>query len=212
MREIVVRSGWRDKLEGLTGRRRESWLVAGVAGVAVVAALLMWTRGAPANIAPPAATGVAAGMSSPSPTPTAALFVHVSGAVKRPGVYEFPTGARVADAVESARARSDADLNALNLAEPLSDGVKIDVPKRGEQVVSAMPTPVASSSPVGALVNVNTADQTTLETIPGIGPVTAAAIIDWRTQVGPFSSIDQLLEVSGIGPATLESIRPYVTI
>lgn len=218
MSEIVVRSGWRERLEALTGRRRESWIVAAFAVVVVVVALLMWARGAPAKIAPPATTSDAAAAPASSPaSPASALLVHVAGAVKKPGVYEFPTGARVADAIESAGPRADADLNALNLAEPLSDAVKIDVPKRGELSTSsgAPPppsSPLTSSPSAAALLNVNTADQAALETIPGIGPVTAVAIIDYRTQSGPFTSIEQLLEVSGIGPATLESIRPYVSI
>jgi competence protein ComEA len=215
--EIVIPTGWRERLEALTGRRRDYWIVAGVSAVAVAAALLLWTRGAPAKIAPPATSAESVAASSPAPaSPASAVLVHVAGAVKKPGVYEFPAGARVADAVDSAQPRGDADLNVLNLAEPLTDAMKIDVPRRGEQTaMPAAPTSTAapSSSPGAvAVVNVNTADQIALETIPGIGPVTAAAIIDYRTQAGQFTSIEQLLEVSGIGPATLESIRPYVTI
>ncbi len=213
--EIVVRSGWRDKLEALVGRRRDSWLIAAVALVAVIAASLVWVKGAPSKIAPPAtASEASAVIPSASPSTSAStILVHVAGAVKRPGVYQFSTGARVADAIESASPRDNADLNVLNLAEPLTDAMKIDVPTRGEQAASVAPSAAPSPSPGAiALVNVNTADQPTLETIPGIGPVTATAIIDWRTQSGPFGSVEQLLEVSGIGPATLESIRPYVTI
>jgi competence protein ComEA len=216
MPEIVVTTGWREKLEALAGRRRESWIVAAVAAAAVLASLLMWARGAPDKVAPPATAPdpAVAIMPSATPSPSApVVLVHVAGAVRKPGVYEFPAGARVADAIEGAHPFRAADLGVLNLAEPLTDAMKIDVPRRGEQA-AAPPPPSASSPSPGAigLVNVNTADQAALETIPGIGPVTATAIIDWRTQSGPFTSIDQLLEVSGIGPATLESIRPYVTI
>jgi competence protein ComEA len=124
----------------------------------------------------------------------------------------------VADAIEAARGpRSPGTLNQLNLAEPLVDGQKIQVLARG---IAVPPTAggttgsVPGSSPAGPapLVSLNSADQAALETIPGVGPVTATAILDFRAQVGSFSSIDQLLDVSGIGPATLESIRPYVSL
>ena len=125
----------------------------------------------------------------------------------------------MADAIDAARGpRSPGTLNQLNLAEPLVDGQKIQVLARGAAVppttdVTSGST-VAGSPPAGAapLVSLNSADQAALETIPGVGPVTATAILDFRAQVGSFSSIDQLLDVSGIGPATLESIRPYVTL
>jgi competence protein ComEA len=125
----------------------------------------------------------------------------------------------VADAIDAAGgARSPGALDQLNLAEPLVDGQKIQVLGRGAAVPptagGTTGSTVPGSSPAGAapLVSLNSADQAALETIPGVGPVTATAILDFRAQVGSFSSIDQLLDVSGIGPATLESIRPYVTL
>jgi competence protein ComEA len=132
----------------------------------------------------------------------------------------MPTGARIADAIESARGpKTVADLDALNLAEPLADGQKVDVPRRGEDAVVTAPGPPpaspgapSSGTSPGATVDLNSADQATLETIPDVGPVTAQAIIAYRTEVGAFDSIEQLLEVSGIGPATLETMRPYVTV
>ena len=159
-------------------------------------------------------------MSSPAGSTTVAenvILVHVAGAVHRPGLYEMPEGARIADAIELARGpRPVADLDALNLAEPLVDGQKIDVPKRGQSTASttsATTAPgVAPPTATTAMVNLNTADQVALEAIPGIGPVTATAIIAYRTEIGQFDSFEQLLEVTGIGPATLESMRPYVTL
>jgi competence protein ComEA len=133
----------------------------------------------------------------------------VAGAVRRPGLYEFPAGARVADAVETAGGPARrADLDALNLAALLIDGSKIDVPVTGETAT----LPTASAAPSPATVALNSADQAALETVPGIGPVTALAIIDERDRLGGFDSIEQLLEVDGIGPSTLESIRPYLIL
>lgn len=223
--EIVLPNTWRDRLDSALGRRRDLLLLLGVVVASASAALLLWSRGAPARIAPPSRSTVAID-SGASPTPGAILtpgssaqsiFVHVAGAVRRPGLYEFPPEARVADAIDAARgARSQAALNQINLAEPLVDGQKIHVLRPG----TALPTTTAtsgapvpdSSGTTGAIVNLNAADQVALESIPGVGPVTATAILDFRAQVGTFTSIDQLLDVSGIGPATLESIRPYVTL
>ena len=226
MPEIVLPNTWRDRVDSILGRRRDLVLLLGVLGVAAAAALLLWSRGAPARIAPPARSTPALGVSaSPAPgafpTPGATaqpILVHVAGAVRRPGLYELPVGARVADAIDAAKgARSPGALDQLNLAEPLVDGQKIQVLSR-----AAAPPPITGGTggstlsvpPSGGVptVSLNSADQAALETIPGVGPVTAAAILDFRAQVGSFSSIDQLLDVSGIGPATLESIRPYVTL
>jgi competence protein ComEA len=99
-----------------------------------------------------------------------------------------------------------ADLDALNLAALLVDGGKVDVPLQGEAV--AAPPPPGG----GGVVSLNAADAIALETIPGIGPVTAQAIIATRESLGGFDSLDQLLDVDGIGPATFESIRPYITL
>lgn len=206
MNEVVVPAGLRARLEELVGRRIDTGVV--IVGVAVLVAggLLVWGRKPAAAIAPPATA--APSSVAPSPT-TGVLFVHVAGAVRRPGLYEMPAGSRVADAIEAAGgAGARADLGLLNLAAPLADGMKIDVLPRGRGSVPPGPSP--SSSP-GA-VSLNSADQTALETIPGVGPVTAAAILAYRDEAGPFTSIEQLLEVSGIGPATLESMRAYVSL
>jgi len=148
-------------------------------------------------------------VASPSSTP-ALLLVDVAGWVRRPGVYEFAEGARVIDAIEAAGgARPGAMLQSLNLAAPLVDGTQVLVPKEGEA-----PPPGAAwgSSMAGGLVNVNTASAAELETLPGIGEVLAQRIIDHRTANGPFTSVDQLLDVSGIGESILGSIRDLVTV
>jgi competence protein ComEA len=148
---------------------------------------------------------------SPAAGATAKVVVDVAGRVRRPGIAVLRQGARVIDALRAAGgARPGVDLGGLNLARVLNDG---------EQVVVGQPTvagPVASASgsdpPVTGLVNINTADETTLESLPEVGPVTAQAIITWRTQNGGFSSVDQLLDVDGIGDATLAQLTPFVTI
>ncbi len=156
------------------------------------------------------ASGAAAASSSASPTP---LIVDVAGWVRKPGVYGFVVGDRVIDAVNRAGgARDDADLTLLNLAAPLTDGTQIVVAKQGQAAVGATGGSTAGTGTTGVLVNVNTAGETELETLSGVGPVTAAAIIQYRTEHGPFATVDDLEDVSGIGPATLEELRPQVTV
>lgn len=178
----------------------------------VVVATLFWMRGAPPKIAPPARpTGAPIPAAQPTEVASGTIFVHVAGAVRSPGLYELPNGARVADAIEAAGgARAGADLGLLNLAESLVDGAKVDVLKRGDQPAVTSVDPASSGGT--SVINVNTADTVALETIPGIGPVTAAAIITHRESSGPFETVEDLLDVEGIGPATLESLRPYVSV
>ncbi|KQV67976.1 hypothetical protein ASC64_10050 [Nocardioides sp. Root122] len=153
--------------------------------------------------------------SVPSPSGTAApsadLVVDIAGKVRRPGIAVLPPGSRVVDALKAAGgARSGVDLTSLNLARPLVDGEQILVgvaPAAGVAGSLGSPTPSG-----GTLVNLNTADQPTLETLPGVGPVTAEAILAWRTDNGGFSSVDELLEVDGIGEATLADLAPLVTL
>jgi competence protein ComEA len=218
MSEVIFSDRISDRLEGIAGRRRDVWVLLIVVAVAVGGALLLWRRAAPAVIAPPAKLPTAAGPTAAPPGQTSGtLFVHVAGAVRRPGLYELGPEERVADAVQEAGgARRRADLDALNLAEPLVDGSQVYVARKGETPVPpGTSTPATNTSPGGiatAPVNVNTADALGLEGIPGIGPVKAAAVVEYREANGPFSSIDELLEVSGIGPATLETMRPHVSL
>ena len=211
MERLDLRSSWRDRVQELVGRRRDRTALIGVVAVVATVSAVLALRPSPA-IAPPAQGGgpppPVPSATAPSPS-NAELLVHVAGAVRKPGLYRFPPGARVADAVESAGGpRPGANLDALNLAEPLVDGSQVLVGK-GPAPASAAPVPTTGAV---APVNVNVADQVQLETIPGIGPVTATAIIEQRTQAGPFTSFEDLLAVDGIGPATLESIRPYITL
>ena len=217
MAEIIVDGGVRRRLEDLVGRRRDVRLVALLVMIVGVVVLVLWMKGAPAKIAPPATSGAPFAPTTETPTPEGGVVVHVGGAVKRAGIFQLEPGARVADALELAVTRPNADLNALNLAELVVDGAKIDVPRRGEAVESATGTsPSASTSTstetTSAVVNVNTADEGLLDTIPEVGPATAQAIIEYRTQIGSFTSVEQLIDVTGIGPATLEAMRPFVTV
>jgi competence protein ComEA len=133
------------------------------------------------------------------------VVVDVTGAVARPGVYRLPAGARVTDAVERAGGASGgALLEAINLAARLADGQQVVVPKRG-----AAGAPLAAGSAAGeeGPISLGTATVEQLDTIDGIGPVTAQDIVEFRNEHGGLSSVDQLDQVSGIGPATMESLR-----
>ena len=154
--------------------------------------------------------GTASTPISASPSPEV-VVVDVAGWVRRPGVYEFTEGARVIDAIDAAGgARPGALLQALNLAAPLADGTQILVPREGQEGVA--PSPVTGGAVAGGLINVNTAAATELEELPGVGEVIAQAIVDYRTENGPFTTVDELIDVSGIGDATLENIRDLVTV
>ncbi len=133
------------------------------------------------------------------------VVVDVTGAVARPGVYRLPTGARVTDAVERAGGASrGALLEAINLAARLADGQQVVVPRRGP---AGAPLATAGGGGEEGPISLGTATVEQLDTIEGIGPVTAEDIIDFRDEHGGLSSVDQLDQVSGIGPATMESLR-----
>ena len=145
------------------------------------------------------------------------LVVDVAGKVRHPGVYRLPAGSRVDDALRAAGgALPGVDLTMLNLAAPLADGQQIAVGVAG---ASAAAPAAGAASPTGgdqagggALVNINTADQQQLESLPGIGPVLAQHILDWRAAHGSFGSVEQLQEVSGIGSAKFAQLKPLVTV
>lgn len=139
---------------------------------------------------------------------TASLFVHVVGAVRRPGLYRLPDGARVADALRRAGGTTRrAQLELVNLAARIADGEQIVVPRRGA-VVAVPPggSPAAPSGPV----HLNNATLEQLDSLPGVGPVTAQKILDYRQEHGTFGSVDELDAIPGIGPARLEELRGLV--
>ena len=168
----------------------------------VVAGKLLGGAGA-ASAEPPAALVQA---SAPA---AAKLVVHVAGAVRQPGLYELPEGSRVSDAVARAGgATAKADTAAVNLAAPLADGIQVLIPSRDAGPARAA---AGSEGAPGRRVSLSSATLADLEALPGIGPVTAQKILDYRAQHGGFSSVDDLDAISGIGPARIEQLRELVT-
>ncbi len=167
---------------------------------------------ATAGSATVASGGSAGAPPGPAPPTTAGpLVVHVAGAVVSPGVYELAPGARVQAALEAAGgAVPGADPGALNLAAPVGDGERVYVPMVGE------PVPIATGSPAVTVapepVDLNQASAAELDALPGIGPATAAAIVEHREQNGPFASVEDLEAVRGIGPAKLDALRDLVRV
>lgn len=154
----------------------------------------------------------------PQPTTTVQVYVHVEGAVAEPGVYRLAGDARIFEAIDAAGgAAEEADLGALNLAAKVADGQKLVVPARvpAAEAVAGVPAqtpaPPAGSASSSARINVNTASQRILETLPGIGPVTAMRIIQYRQTNGPFARIEQLRS-AGVNASTYERIKDLVTV
>jgi competence protein ComEA len=169
---------------------------------------------------------------SPLPRPSE-IAVYICGDVRRPGVYRFGSDLRVADGIARAGgALPDADLEQLNLAQPMNDAMKVDVPKKGERIFTdtssgAGLAPAAqyghrrashrggrSSHKLqpGQMLNVNTASESELTSLPGVGPGLARRILDYRTENGPFQSVDDLQNVSGIGPSKFDRMAPFIRL
>jgi competence protein ComEA len=154
------------------------------------------------------------------PPSTAPVFVHVAGSVRTPGLYEVAAPARVHDAVEAAGGPTGAaDLDGLNLAAPVTDGQRVYVPAAGEVDPASVPQGgdgdgAAASEPVPSVgpIDLNVATVEQLETLPGIGPATASAIVDDRDRHGPFATVADLERVPGIGPAKLAAVIDLVTV
>lgn len=152
------------------------------------------------------------------PPPTSPpLIVHITGEVNEPGVYTLPPGSRVGDGIEVAGGETtNGDTSLLNLAELIEDGMQIWVPARLEELPDGqLPGESAeefTENPLSKLININNATQIELESLPGIGPVTAEAIIKYRNENGPFKRIEDIQEVSGIGPAKFEQIRELISV
>jgi competence protein ComEA len=194
--------------------------------------LVLPKAGDPPPAAAPASPGVSGASGGPSTTVvgggTGVVTVHAAGQVNAPGVYSVPAGARVADLITAAGGLSpEADLDRLNLAARVLDGTRIYIPRKGEAPPAdagvadpgaaggAVTGGGASGGAAGAgtgPVDLNTATAAQLDTLPGVGPATAAAILTYRTRHGRFKSVTELLEVPGIGPAKLEAIRPLVMV
>lgn len=180
---------------------------------------------APIEIVPPAPTATAAPAPTLAPTATGGpLRVYVSGAVAHPAVYELSPGSILDDAVRAAGGfAAGADTAAVNLAQPAADGMQVHVPSLDEALatppVVSLPSQAAATVPsrmggvtIGGLVNINTATQTDLEMLPGIGPSTAADIIAYRAANGPFAAIEAIMDVPGIGEGKFEAMRDLITV
>jgi len=210
---------WRERIEQLADATGTTpgRIVVGGAGLALAALVALWLTRPPAEppeVHLPFASTTLVEAAAPAVAP-AQVVVHVAGAVVRPGVHELFPGARVVDAIDAAGGlTAEADPARINLAAPVADGERIYVLGRGEESVPAVAgaaTGVAAGA-TGGLVNLNEADEAALDALPGVGPSTAQAIIEHRRKIGRFTSVDQLLDVPGIGEAKLEQIRPLVTV
>jgi competence protein ComEA len=191
--------------------------LAAVVSVAVLLVVIVVLRPAGADPAPEESLPRASAASAPAPAATASssgavVIVQAAGAVVRPGLYRLPPGARVDDLIRAAGGLApDGDADRVNLAALLTDGEKVYVPRVGEAAPAADSAGDGSPS-APQLVDLNTASIADLDTLPGIGPATAQAIIDYRSQHGRFRSVDELLNVRGIGQAKLDELRPLVRV
>ena len=227
--------GWLARVRADPGRAGAIALAA-IAAIAVLVTVFTLMREQPAPVMsaklPPvdmAATASRGPSPGPSTRPNQPVVVSVVGLVHTPGLVTLAPGARIADALKAAGGSIDgADTVGLNMARQVDDGEQIVVgiaPVKGQPAVlgssvspgSAAPgTPSTTSAPTKgastALINLNTATVEQLDTLPGVGPVRAAAIVAWRNANGKFTSVDQLGEVDGIGPGRLEKLRPLVRV
>jgi competence protein ComEA len=196
--------------------RRQTLTAVALALLAVFAAAHFLGRtsgggGASASAAAPSADvpPLTAPATAVTEAPATVLVVDVAGAVRRPGLYRLPQGSRIADAIGRAGGMSrHAARAAVNLAAPLADGEQVLVPSGADGAAGAVGAPGAPSP--AAPVDLNTATAEQLDALPGIGPVTAQKIIDYRTQNGPFTSVDDLDAIPGIGPARIANLRGLV--
>lgn len=218
---------WVERLAGMWGPSatlsRRAVVALFVVGTIAVAVALFLLRDRPETVEAPEmvpqsvpADDAAAAPDAESDTPEVEssgsdpegdFVVHVGGEVEEPGLYTLPSGSRVSDAVEAAGgALPEADLDLLNLARPLVDG---------EQILVGLPQPEGDTGPSGeeSTLSLNQADQADLETLPGIGEKKALAILAHREALGgSFTSVEELLDVKGIGPSTFEELEPLVTL
>jgi competence protein ComEA len=188
---------------------------------AVAAVLIAWsssarpasTRSMPAPaVAVPKLSGSAPGLAAAVSAPATSVVVEVAGKVRRPGLVKLAVGARVADAISAAGGmQPGTPTTGLSLARRLVDGEQLIV---GEPAVVGAPSPAGSASPGVAAgpVNLNTATVSELDALPGIGPVLAQRVVDWRLSHGGFTAVDQLREVSGLGGKKFDTLAPLVTV
>jgi competence protein ComEA len=160
---------------------------------------------APPSAAPTGTSAPKAGRAGPT------IYVHVLGAIAKPGLYLLTEGDRAVDAIGAAGGFTvTADQSGVNLARPLIDGEQIWVPNVGD--APAVPPASARGPTAGAKVNLNAADESTLETLPRVGPAMAKRIIDWRTKNGRFTAVEDLMSVTGVGQKTFDQLKDLVTL
>ncbi len=202
-------------------RAHRGYIVALLGAVVLLGAYRLverWPRPEPVVVVPPPTATVAPTATEPPST----ILVHVVGAVERPGVYSLPQGSRLDDAVRAAGGlTADADAERVNLADFCRDAQQVYVPRLGAtpppeptaigRAGSVDPGPALTGAS-GSGVNINTATQAELETLPGIGPAYAQRIIAWREAHGPFQRLEDIMEVSGIGPARYAQLEGLITI
>ncbi|MDX6221833.1 MAG: competence protein ComEA [Frankiales bacterium] len=180
--------------------------------IAAAAAGVMLVRAQPSaspTTLPTRASSSSHTVVSGSPSPSAMLWVDVTGKVHHPGVFKLRTGSRVVDAVRAAGgALAGTSLDSLNLAAKLTDGQQVAV---GAAAAAVAPAAGGAPGAATAPVNLNTATVEQLQTLPGIGPVLAQRIIDYRTAHGPFASVDGLQQVGGIGPSKFSQLKDHVS-
>lgn len=189
--------------------RYRAGLFFGLIVLALLALLLFQTlRPRPESIILSTSTPLPTAEATPTPRP---LRVYVSGAVHWPDVYSLLPDSIVKDAIMAAGgATDDADLDRINLALPVADGQHVYVPRLGEEEPPVQPP--SNQPAAGGRVNINTADVAALDLLPGIGPALAQRIIDYRQEHGPFARLEDIMEVSGIGPGTFEKLRDLITV
>ena len=224
---------WRDRPEPMPVGATSLTAMAGASALsgAVGSASTANTRSSPGGVAGPTAVAEAP---SAAPADSGPIVVSVTGLIARPGLVKLPVGSRVADAIAAAGgADANADVTGMNLAARLSDGDSIVVgetpavvtgpaagpaagaaagPAAGTAAGSVSASVAAGAAPPGGLIDLNTADEAALDTLPGVGPVMAANILAWRQANGRFTSVEQLQEISGVGPSRFAQIAPLVTV
>ena len=191
-------------------RGRALAYLAAVLVLLVAGGRLLLGAGAGAEDGAAAEAAAPTGALQAEPAPPRRVWVHVVGAVRRPGLYELEEGSRIDDALRAASgAKPRAELALVNLAAPVADGQQVAVPLRGAAAAGAA---AGAAGAVPSKVRLNTATLEQLDTLPGVGPVTAQKILDYRTAHGAFQSVDELDAVPGIGPARLEQLKELVDL
>ena len=192
----------------LSGLSRRQLFGAAVAAAILLVLLLRHLGGS--GSAAPTVTPLPAPARTEKPAAAKLLVIDVAGAVRRPGLYRLQAGSRIDDAIAAAGGvTGKAQLDAVNLAAPIADGEQVVVPGRGVAGAPAASSPTAGSSP-SAPLDLNTATAEQLDSLPGIGPVTAQKILDYRQQHGAFHSVVELEGVPGIGPGRLSQLKGLV--